>query len=120
MHNAMNIFLRVFYFQFEFCLYLFIFLIIFAKHELNSSKKINDVRNYDRSTLGEEKSHQHKNLKNDKKMFQNDNLDVNLDDESEISKTFIFINEDFILENVFFDSVRASFNTNLKRFQYGI
>ena len=53
-------------------------------------------------------------------MFQNDNIDVDLDDESEISKTFIFMNEDFILENVFFDSIRASFNTNLKRFQYGI
>lgn len=120
MKNAMDTFLRALYFRFESCLYLFISLIIFAEHEPNSPKKINDVRNYDRSTLSEEISHQHKNLENDEEMPQNDNTGVDLDDESEVSGASVLMNEDLILKNVSFDSVRASPDISLEWLQYGV
>ena len=120
MENAMGTFLRAFYFRFESCLYLFISLTIPAEHEPNSPEEINDVRNYDRSTLSEEKSHQHKNLENDKEMPQDDNTGVDLDDESEVSEASVLMNEDLTLENAFFDSVRASSDISLERLQYGV
>ena len=120
MENAMGKFLRALYFRFKFCLFLFISLTIAAEHEPDSPEEINNVRNYDRSTLSEEKSHQHKNLKNDEEMPQDDNAGVDLDDEPEVSEASVLVNEDLNLENVSSDPVHASPDTSLEWPQYEV
>ncbi len=150
MENGMGTFLCALSFRFKTFLFLSIFLTVPVEDEPNSPEKINEAQVYDRSPPSEEKSHQNKNLENDKGLPQHDNTGADLDDELEVSdstlstlipkgkkknrkkaaasgwsvtaiqEASVLVNEGPSLENGSSVLVHASPDTNPKWTQYGV